>query len=245
VLAKSCTSVRAGGDCSPTSANEAAVGEALCESGIAADELFITTKLWNSSQGYDETLRAFDIRTADLGLERVDLYLVHWPLPARDKYLDTWKALEKLYADSRVRAIGVSNFQPAHLRRVLDEGSVIPAVNQVERHPYLVQSDVRAFDAEHGVATEAWSRLAKGGALLSEPVVMQTAERLGRTPAQVVLRWHLQLGNVVIPKSVTPSRVAENLDVFGFTLTDADVAAVSALDRDGRTGPDRDTFDLV
>ncbi|WP_326836907.1 aldo/keto reductase [Amycolatopsis rhabdoformis] len=224
--------------------NEAAVGEALAESGIAADELFITTKLWNSSQGYDETLRAFDSSMTDLGLERLDLYLIHWPLPARDKYLDTWKALEKLYVDGRVRAIGVSNFQPAHLRRVLDEGNVVPAVNQVELHPYLVQADVRAFDAEHGIATEAWSPLAKGGALLSEPVVMRTAERLGRTPAQVVLRWHLQLGNVVIPKSVTPSRVAENFDVFGFTLADADVAALSALDRDGRTGPDPDTFDL-
>jgi 2,5-diketo-D-gluconate reductase A len=225
--------------------NEAAVGEALSESGIAADELFITTKLWNSSQGYDETLRAFDTSMADLGLERLDLYLIHWPLPARDKYIDTWKALEKLYADGRVRAIGVSNFQPAHLRRVLDEGSVVPAVNQVELHPYLVQSDVRAFDAEHGIATEAWSPLAKGGTLLNEPVVTRTAERLGVTSAQVVLRWHLQLGNVVIPKSVTPSRVAENLDVFGFTLTDADVAALSALDRAGRTGPDPDTFDLV
>ncbi|MEV6904797.1 aldo/keto reductase [Amycolatopsis sp. NPDC051372] len=225
--------------------NEAAVGEALAESGVAADELFITTKLWNSDQGYDQTLRAFDSSLTALGLEQLDLYLIHWPLPARDKYLDTWKALEKLYADGRVRALGVSNFQPSHLRRVLDEGAVVPAVNQVELHPYLVQTDVRAFDADHGIATEAWSPLAKGGELLSEPVVTQTAERLGRTPAQVVLRWHLQLGNVVIPKSVTPSRVAENLDVFGFTLTDADVAALSALDRDGRTGPDPDTFDLV
>ncbi|MEW2507772.1 aldo/keto reductase, partial [Amycolatopsis sp. NPDC047767] len=157
----------------------------------------------------------------------------------------TWKALEKLYADGRVRAIGVSNFQPAHLRRLFDEGTVAPVLNQVELHPYLVQREVRAFDAEHGIATEAWSPLAKGGELLNEPAVTRTAERLGRTPAQVVLRWHLQLGNVVIPKSVTPSRVAENLDVFDFTLTDADVAALSALDRDGRTGPDPDTFDLV
>jgi 2,5-diketo-D-gluconate reductase A len=225
--------------------NEAAVGEALAESGVAREELFITTKLWNSDQGYDETLRAFDASVAALGLEQLDLYLIHWPLPARDKYVATWKALEKAYADGRVRAIGVSNFQPVHLRRVLDEGTVVPTVNQVELHPYLAQSDVRAFDAEHGIATESWSPLAKGGDLLSEPAVVQVAERLGRTPAQVVLRWHLQLGNVVIPKSVTPSRVAENFDVFGFTLTDADMAAVSALDCGLRTGPDPDTFDLA
>jgi diketogulonate reductase-like aldo/keto reductase len=225
--------------------NEAAVGVALAESGIARDELFITTKLWNSDQGYDQTLRAFDASVAALGLEQLDLYLIHWPLPARDKYVATWKALEKLYSDGRVRAIGVSNFQPAHLRRVLDEGAVVPAVNQIELHPYLVQSQVRAFDAEHGIATEAWSPLAKGGDLLGESVITSIASRHGRTPAQVVLRWHLQLGNVVIPKSVTPSRVAENLDVFDFTLTKDEVAALSALDRDGRTGPDPDTFDLV
>ncbi|WP_304504301.1 aldo/keto reductase [Amycolatopsis sp. DSM 110486] len=225
--------------------NEAAVGEALAESGIAADELFITTKLWNSDQGYDQTLRAFDSSISDLGLDQLDLYLIHWPLPARDKYIATWKALEKLYADGRVRAIGVSNFQPAHLRRVLDEGAVVPAVNQIELSPYLVQQELRAFHAEHGIATEAWSPLAKGGDLLAESVVTDVAARHRRTPAQVVLRWHLQLGNVVIPKSVTPSRVAENFDVFGFTLTDDDLAALSALDRDGRTGPDPDTFDLA
>ncbi|MEV0074505.1 aldo/keto reductase [Amycolatopsis sp. NPDC050768] len=225
--------------------NEAAVGEALAESGITRDGLFITTKLWNSDQGYDQTLRAFDSSLSALGLEQLDLYLIHWPLPARDKYVDTWKALEKLYADGRVRAIGVSNFQPAHLRRVLDEGSVVPAVNQIELSPYLVQQELRAFHAEHGIATEAWSPLAKGGDLLAESVVTDVAARHRRTPAQVVLRWHLQLGNVVIPKSVTPSRVAENFDVFGFTLTDGDLAALSALDRDGRTGPDPDTFDLA
>ncbi|MEV4600704.1 aldo/keto reductase [Amycolatopsis sp. NPDC049253] len=225
--------------------NEAAVGEALTESGIPADELFITTKLWNSDQGYDQTLRAFDSSIAALGLDRLDLYLIHWPLPARDKYLDTWKALEKLYADGRVRAIGVSNFQPAHLHRVLDEGSVVPAVNQIELSPYLVQQELRAFHAEHGIATEAWSPLAKGGDLLGEQAVTDIAAVHGRTPAQIVLRWHLQLGNVVIPKSVTPSRVAENFDVFGFTLTDAEVASLSSLDRGLRTGPDPDTFDVA
>ncbi|MEV0066638.1 aldo/keto reductase [Amycolatopsis sp. NPDC050768] len=225
--------------------NEAAVGEALAESGIAADELFITTKLWNSDQGYDQTLRAFDSSISALGLDQLDLYLIHWPLPARDKYVDTWKALEKLYADGRVRAIGVSNFQPAHLRRVLDEGSVVPAVNQIELSPYLVQQELRAFHADHGIATEAWSPLAKGGDLLGEQAVVEVATAHGRTPAQVVLRWHLQLGNVVIPKSVTPSRVAENFDVFGFTLTDAEVASLSSLDRGLRTGPDPDTFDVA
>ncbi|MEV6897711.1 aldo/keto reductase [Amycolatopsis sp. NPDC051372] len=225
--------------------NEAAVGEALAESGVAADELFITTKLWNSDQGYDQTLRAFDSSLTALGLEQLDLYLIHWPLPARDMYLDTWKALEKLYADGRVRAIGVSNFQPSHLRRVLDEGAVVPAVNQIELSPYLVQQELRAFHADHGIATEAWSPLAKGGDLLGEQAVVEVASAHGRTPAQVVLRWHLQLGNVVIPKSVTPSRVAENFDVFGFTLTDAEMAALSALDRGLRTGPDPDTFDVA
>ncbi|QYN25772.1 aldo/keto reductase [Amycolatopsis sp. DSM 110486] len=225
--------------------NEAAVGEALAESGIAADELFITTKLWNSDQGYDQTLRAFDSSISALGLDQLDLYLIHWPLPARDKYVDTWKALEKLYADGRVRAIGVSNFQPSHLRRVLDEGSVVPAVNQIELSPYLVQQELRAFHADHGIATEAWSPLAKGGDLLGEQAVVEVATAHGRTPAQVVLRWHLQLGNVVIPKSVTPSRVAENFDVFGFTLTDAEVASLSSLDRGLRTGPDPDTFDVA
>ncbi len=225
--------------------NEAGVGKALTESGIARDELFITTKLWNSEQGYDATLKAFDASLAKLGLEQLDLYLIHWPTPERDLYNDTWKAFEKLYADGRVRAIGVSNFQPAHLERLLDAGSVAPAVNQVEVHPYLQQAEVREFDAKHGIATEAWSPLAKGGDLLGEAAVKALAEKHGRTPAQVVLRWHLQLGNIVIPKSVTPSRIKENLDVFGFTLSEEDVASLSVLDRGERTGPDPDTFNVA
>ncbi|MFK0246634.1 aldo/keto reductase [Amycolatopsis azurea] len=225
--------------------NEAGVGRALAESGIARDELFITTKLWNSEQGYDATLKAFDASLAKLGLEKLDLYLIHWPTPERDLYRDTWKAFEKLYADGRVRAIGVSNFQPAHLERLLDAGSVTPAVNQVEVHPYLQQAEVREFDAKHGIATEAWSPLAKGGDLLGEAAVTALASKHGRTPAQVVLRWHLQLGNVVIPKSVTPSRIKENLDVFGFTLSDEDIASLADLDRGLRTGPDPDTFNVA
>ena len=222
--------------------NEAGVGKGLAESGIPRDELFVTTKLWNSEQGYDSTLRAFDESMRKLGLEQLDLYLIHWPVPKGDKYLDTWRAFEKLHADGRVRTIGVSNFQPSHLERLLGSAEVAPAVNQVELHPYLQQAEVRAFDEKHGIATEAWSPLAKGGSLLGEPVIAEFAVKHARTPAQIVLRWHLQLGNVVIPKSVTPSRIAENLDVFGFTLTEEEMGALTSLDRGERTGPDPDTF---
>ncbi|WUH88233.1 aldo/keto reductase [Amycolatopsis sp. NBC_00438] len=225
--------------------NEAGVGQALAESGVARDELFITTKLWNSAQGYDATLKAFDESLAKLGLEQLDLYLIHWPTPERDKYLDTWKAFEKLYTDGRVRAIGVSNFQPAHLERLLDNAEIAPALNQVELHPYLQQQEVREFDAKHGIATEAWSPLAKGGSLLGDPIVAELAVKHGRTPAQIVLRWHLQLGNVVIPKSVTPSRIQENFDLFEFTLTEEELESLTPLNRDERTGPDPDNFNAA
>ncbi|WP_350280523.1 aldo/keto reductase [Kribbella sp. HUAS MG21] len=222
--------------------NEAGVGQALAASGIDRGDLFITTKLWNADQGYDSTLKAFDQSLSLLGLEYLDLYLIHWPTPARDLYVDSWRALEKLYAEGRVRAIGVSNFQPDHLDRLT---GVTPAVNQVELHPYLQQADVRAYDSDFGIRTEAWSPLAKGGALLEEPAITKLAAQYERTPAQIVLRWHLQLGNIVIPKSVTPSRIRENLDVFGFTLTDEDVATLTTLDRGERTGPDPDTFNVA
>lgn len=221
--------------------NEAGVGQALAASGIARDELFVSTKLWNGDQGYDSTLAAFDASLAKLGLDHVDLYLIHWPTPARDTYLDTWRAFEKIHAEGRARAIGVSNFQPAHLQRIIDNSDVVPAVNQVELHPQLQQAELRAFHARHGIATEAWSPLAQG-AVLSDPVVTGIADRLGRTPAQVILRWHLQLGNVVIPKSVTPERIRQNIDVFDFALSDADIAAITALDSGTRIGPDPDTF---
>jgi diketogulonate reductase-like aldo/keto reductase len=224
--------------------NEEGVGKAIRESGIARDELFITTKLWNGEHGYDSTLRAFDGSLRRLGLEQLDLYLIHWPLPRRDRYVDTWRALEKLYADGAVRAIGVSNFQPAHLERVLDAGSIVPAVNQIEVHPYLRQDEVREFGAKHGITTEAWSPLAKGGRLLGEPVLRQLAAKYGKSAAQIVLRWHVQLGNVVIPKSATPSRIRENIDVFDFELSDDDMETVSELDRGERTGPDPDTFHM-
>ncbi|NUS78376.1 MAG: aldo/keto reductase [Streptomyces sp.] len=221
--------------------NEKGVGQALAASGIARDELFVTTKLWNADQGYDATLKAFDASLAKLGLDFVDLYLIHWPTPARDLYRESWRAIEKLAGEGRVRAAGVSNFQPAHLRRLLDDSSLVPAVNQIELHPGLQQRELRDLHAESGIATEAWSPLAQG-AVLSEPVLTSIAGRYGKSPAQVVLRWHLQLGNVVIPKSVTPARIRENADVFDFALTDEELTAIAGLDRGLRTGPDPDTL---
>jgi len=221
--------------------NEAGVGQALAASGIARDELFVTTKLWNADQGYDATLKAFDASLAKLGLDFVDLYLIHWPTPARDLYRESWRAIEKLAGEGRVRAAGVSNFQPAHLRRLLDDSSLVPAVNQIELHPGLQQRELRRLHAELGIATEAWSPLAQG-AVLGEPALTSIAERYGKSPAQVVLRWHLQLGNVVIPKSVTPSRIRENADVFDFALTEDEMTAIAGLDQGLRTGPDPDTL---
>jgi 2,5-diketo-D-gluconate reductase A len=224
--------------------NEKGVGRAIADSEVSRDELFVTTKLWNRHQGHDSTLRAFDASLENLGLDHVDLYLIHWPLPAKDAYVETWKALERLYAEGRARAIGVSNFQPIHLRRLFDEADIVPAVNQIELHPGLQQHTLRDLHAEHGIVTEAWSPLAQGGALLKEDTVTSIADRLGRSPAQVVLRWHLQTGHVVIPKSVTPSRIRENFDVFGFELTADDVSAIDTLETGTRTGPDPDTFNL-
>ncbi len=222
--------------------NEESTGRALAESGIPREELFVTTKLWNTDQGYDAALRAFDSSLESLGMDYVDLYLIHWPLPARDLYVETWRALEKVHAEGRARSIGVSNFQPAHLTRLIEETDVVPAVNQVELHPRLQQEELRAFDAGHGIATEAWSPLGRGNGVLDDPAVTGIAGKHGRTPAQVVLRWHLQLGNVVIPKSVTPARIRENIDVFGFELDEADQAALGALETGERVGPHPETF---
>ncbi|MFG3343936.1 aldo/keto reductase [Streptomyces sp. NPDC048018] len=221
--------------------NEAGVGKALADSGLARDELFVTTKLWNADQGHDTTLRAFDASLAKLGLDHVDLYLVHWPAPARDLYLDSWKAIEQLVAEGRVRTAGVSNFRPAHLNRLLDHSDLVPAVNQIELHPGLQQRELRELHARHSIVTEAWSPLAQG-AVLREPALREIAARYGRSTAQVVLRWHLQLGNVVIPKSVTPARIRENIDVFDFALSADEMTAVATLDRGLRTGPDPDTL---
>jgi 2,5-diketo-D-gluconate reductase A len=221
--------------------NEAGVGDALRASGLAHEDVFVTTKLANEAHGREKALRAFDESMAKLQLEYLDLYLIHWPGLA-DDYVETWQVFEELQREGRIRSIGVSNFQKTHLRKLFDETGIVPSVNQVEQHPYLVQDDLRAFNAEHGIVTEAWSPLAKGGDLLKEDVVTSVAQELGKDPAQVVLRWHVQLGNIVIPKSVTPSRIESNIDVFDFTLSDEQVAAISGLNRDERTGPDPDTF---
>jgi 2,5-diketo-D-gluconate reductase A len=222
-------------------ANERGVGRGLARVGLPRDEVFVTTKVWNDRHGYDETLRAFDESLAKLGLDYVDLYLIHWPAPRQDRYVDTYRALEALRADGRARSIGVSNFHTHHLDRILAETDVVPAVNQVELHPWLVQSEVRTYDAAHGILTEAWSPLARGRAI-GDPTLEAIGARYDKTAAQVVLRWHLQLGNVVIPKSVTPARIRENLDVFDFTLDPADVATLTALDANERTGKDPDTL---
>ncbi|NNJ05850.1 aldo/keto reductase [Streptomyces sp. PKU-MA01144] len=224
--------------------NEKGTGQAVAASGIPREELFVATKLWNSDQGYDSTLRAFDASLTRLGLDYVDLYLIHWPLPARNAYVDTYKAFETILAEGRARAIGVSNFLPEHLERLLGETSAVPAVNQIELHPQLQQTESRAFHAKHGIATEAWSPLGSGRGLLEVPTIVAVAQKHGKTPAQVVLRWQVQLGNVVIPKSVTPSRIRENIDVFGFELDDDDLAAFAALDEGRRLGPDPATFDM-
>jgi len=223
--------------------NEAGVGAAIGDSGLDRDAVFVTTKLWNSDQGYDATMAAFSASRERLGLDVLDLYLIHWPTPARDLYVDTWRAMEKLYLDGQIRAIGVSNFQPDHLLRLSDTSEVVPVINQVELHPYLQQAEVRRTNNELGVLTEAWSPLAKGGELLKDTVITGVADKHGRTPAQVVLRWHIELGNVVIPKSVTSSRVEENADIFDFSLDDDDMAAITELDRGERTGPDPDRLD--
>ncbi|MGW0553965.1 aldo/keto reductase [Streptomyces sp. NPDC002926] len=223
--------------------NEEGTGRAVAASGIAREDLFITTKLWNSEQGHDSTLRAFDASLDKLGLDYVDLYLIHWPVPSKGAYAETYKALEKIYTDGRAKAIGVSNFLPEHLERLIGETSIVPAVNQIELHPQLQQAETRAFHAERGIKTEAWSPLGQGKGLLEVPTVVAIAQKHGRTPAQVVLRWHLQIGNVAIPKSVTPSRIRENVDIFGFELDADDMAALAALDEGKRLGPDPATFD--
>ncbi|MFH9980838.1 aldo/keto reductase [Streptomyces sp. NPDC017179] len=225
--------------------NEEGTGKAVAASGVPREEVFVTTKLWNSEHGYDSTLRAFDASLAKLGLEYVDLYLIHWPTPARGKFVDSYKAFEKLLAEGRVRAIGTSNFLPGHLERLIAETSVIPAVNQIELHPHLQQHAAREYHAKQGIATEAWSPLGQGKGLLEVPAIVAIAQKHNRTPAQIVLRWHLQLGNIVIPKSVTPSRIRENIDVFGFSLDDEDLGAISALNEDRRLGPDPATFGVV
>ncbi|QMU76580.1 aldo/keto reductase [Streptacidiphilus sp. PB12-B1b] len=224
--------------------NEREVGEAIRESGLERQQVFVTSKLNNGYHAYDDALKAFDRTLADLGSDYLDLFLIHWPLPNVGDFVETWRAMEEMYRSGRVNAIGVSNFQSHHLRRLLDETEIVPAVNQIEVHPYLTQDSLRAFNAEHGIATEAWSPIAQGK-VLDDPTITRTAQRHGRSPAQVALRWHLQRGDIVFPKSVTRSRVEENFAVFDFELTDQDMAAITALDRHDRTGPDPDKFNYV
>jgi 2,5-diketo-D-gluconate reductase A len=228
--------------------NEKEVGDAVRASGIPRDDVFLTSKLHNPYHRPDDARQAFGDTLKALGVERIDLFLIHWPLPNQygGDFVGTWKVLEEFRADGRARSIGVSNFQVHHLERLAREASVVPAVNQVEAHPYFGNDEVRAYGREHAIVTEAWSPLARG-AVVSDPVVAGIAERIGRTPAQVVLRWHLQRGDVVFPKSVTPGRMAENLDVFGFELSGADQAAITALGRGetGRTGSNPDHYDYV
>ena len=222
--------------------NEAGVGRALRETAVPRADVFVTTKLWNDSQGYDATLHAFDESLVRLGLDHVDLYLIHWPCPDRGLYLDSWRALIRLREEGRARSIGVSNFTEAQLDRLVAETGEAPALNQIELHPHFQQHALREAHARLGIVTEAWSPLGKAQ-VLDDPVIARIAGRLGRTPAQVVLRWHLETGHVAIPKSATPTRISENLNLFGFTLTAGDRAAIAGLDRaDGRIGPDPATF---
>ncbi|HET9302039.1 MAG TPA: aldo/keto reductase [Propionibacteriaceae bacterium] len=222
--------------------NEEGVGAAIAESDVPRDELFITTKLTNSEQGYDTTLTAFDGSMKKLGIDVLDLFLIHWPLPMFDQYVETWRAFEKLLADGRVRSIGVSNFEIAHLERLLAETDVTPAVNQIELHPQFPQEELRAFHDEHGILTESWGPLGQGKGLLEDPSIVEVAQRKARTPAQVVLRWHLQLGCVVIPKSANPDRMRENIDLFDFELDDADMAEISKVRTGERLGGDPNVF---
>jgi diketogulonate reductase-like aldo/keto reductase len=221
--------------------NEAGVGHAIRASGLERGEVFVTTKCWNDDHGFEEAKRALHASLERLQLDHVDLYLIHWPVPSQDRYVDTWKAFIDLQSDGLTRSIGVSNFQPAHLQRVVAETGETPAINQIELHPYLQQPILRRKHREMMIVTEAWSPLAQGEAL-ADPAILKIADAHAKTPAQVVIRWHLQLGNVVIPKSVTPRRIHENFDVFGFALSNAEMKAIGALDEDRRTGPDPDTF---
>jgi 2,5-diketo-D-gluconate reductase A len=221
--------------------NERGVGAGVRASGVPREELFVTTKVWNTDQGRDATLRAFDTSLGELGFDYVDLYLIHWPVPSEGRFVETWRALEELRADGRARSIGVSNFEPHHLDELLRETGTVPAVNQVELHPWLQQPAVREYDDAHGIVTESWSPLARGR-IADEPTLDRIAAKHGKTPAQVTIRWHLQLGAVVIPKSSSLERVRENFDVFGFELDADDLAAIGSLEEGFRTGPHPDTM---
>ena len=225
--------------------NEKEVGEAVRRSGIDRSELFVTSKLNNGFHARGDALKAFDQTLADLGFDQLDLFLVHWPLPGIDvDYVETWQAMEEIYRGGKCRAIGVSNFHEHHLHRIFEASQTKPAVNQIEVSPYLTQDPLRAFNKEHEIAVEAWSPIARGK-VNDDPAITQVAESVGRTPAQVTLRWHVQRGDIVFPKSVTRSRIEENFAVFDFELSEDDLREITALNRDERTGPDPDTFNYI
>ena len=221
--------------------NEKGVGAALAASGLPREDYFVTTKLWDSQQGYVSALAAFEASLGRLGLDHVDLYLIHWPAPTEGRFIDTWRAFEQIHGEEAARTIGVSNFRIEDLELLQREMETLPTVNQIELHPRLQQADLRAWHGEHGIVTEAWSPLAQG-ALLDDETIVSVAEAHGKTPAQVILRWHLRLGNVVIPKSVRPERIRENIEIFDFELSDEEMSAIEDLDSGSRIGPDPATF---
>jgi 2,5-diketo-D-gluconate reductase A len=227
--------------------NEKEVGEAISKSGLDRSDVYVTSKLSNDAHEPDAARRAFDGTLEALGFDYVDLFLIHWPLPTRyhGDFVSTWRTLEEFYRDGRARSIGVSNFTEHHLRRLFRESEIRPAINQIEVHPFLTQTELCAFCAEHEIAVEAWSPLARGRELLENPELTEIARDRDRTPAQVALRWHIQKGHIVFPKSVTPQRIRENIDVFDFELTSEDMERISALNRNQRTGPDPDKFDSL
>ena len=222
--------------------NEEGVGQAVRESGLPREQVFVTTKLINNRHGHDEAIAALDESLQKLGLDYVDLYLIHWPRPHADRYVETWRAFEKILSDGKARSIGVSNFQVPHLERLAAETGTVPAVNQIELHPLLQQSQLRDYHREHGIATEAWSPIGKGGDLLRDERVVSLGQKYDKSPAQIVLRWHIQLDNIVFPKSVTPSRIQENIEVFDFELGADDMATIGELESGTRLGPDPDRF---
>jgi 2,5-diketo-D-gluconate reductase A len=224
--------------------NEREVGRAVKESGLAREDVFIVTKLWNADQGYDTTMAAFDQSVERLGIDYLDLYLIHWPVPAIGEFVDTWRAFGALHDLGRIRSIGVSNFEPAHLNTLIDTTGVVPVVNQIELHPLFPQAELREVHAKLGIATEAWSPLGQGS-LLENPTITRIAEAHNKTAAQVLIRWHLQLGNIVIPKSVNPERIVSNFDVFDFELSDRHMASISSLENGTRLGPDPRTFNFT
>jgi 2,5-diketo-D-gluconate reductase A len=224
--------------------NEKEVGRAIARSGLDPDDVFVTSKLRNNKIGFDAALYGFEETLTALGTERIDMFLIHWPLPEVRDFVETWRALERIYAEGRARAIGVSNFQIPHLERVMAETDVVPAVNQIEAHPFLTQEELLDFDGRHEIATQAWAPLARGG-VMGDPVIEAVARANDRTPAQVVLRWHVERGSIIFPKSSSPRRLEENFEIFDFALSEEDMNRISALDRDERTGPHPDTYNVL